>query len=109
MKHLRDDNNRYMGICGAGYPWPSTISLADNLNEITCRKCLKIAEKIPPPGHIQKQLESISQSLSQCNDCGALIIRNDAVGTQHAKWHEDIELAISSLKNLIVTIGESRR
>jgi hypothetical protein len=38
--HLRDEARPHMSLCGLGYDWPSTIPLAREGEEATCRSCL---------------------------------------------------------------------
>jgi hypothetical protein len=38
--HMRDPEVRTAAVCGQGYLWPSSISLADNPDDVTCKRCL---------------------------------------------------------------------
>jgi hypothetical protein len=44
--HLRDPQQQYRALCGAGYPWPSTISLKDRIEEVDCQACIDKAAQI---------------------------------------------------------------
>jgi hypothetical protein len=44
-RHFRDGWNRFQGICGAGYSWPSSVALTWNRDEVTCKACLKKLEE----------------------------------------------------------------
>jgi hypothetical protein len=39
--HLRDEARPHMSLCGLGYDYPSTIPLAREGEEATCRRCLE--------------------------------------------------------------------
>lgn len=39
--HLRDEARPHMSLCGLGYDWPSTIPLAREGEEASCRRCLE--------------------------------------------------------------------
>lgn len=43
--HKRDSDIRTKAKCGVGYSWPSTISLTDDDDKVTCRNCKKKIEE----------------------------------------------------------------
>lgn len=40
--HFRDAISTFQGLCGAGYPWPSSIPLTTDICDVTCRNCKDI-------------------------------------------------------------------
>lgn len=40
--HLKDPEQPTRGMCGAGYPWPSSVLLTLDADHVTCRNCRDI-------------------------------------------------------------------